>query len=255
MSRITDFFNTPHNLDVESEKGPIRKKSSSLNPKMIKMSLKHQSKGKGIREVSSKGSRVQRVDFQNQDSISFKNSRKFNSLKNKKVNIQESKGKESLVSIEKVKQAEAERNDLLRELNDMKIKTNRDNEKIKSLYNQIKEIWSENDSYKKRSNSIISDLLLEVENLRRQSMIQEITSQKGRLGFFSFANSFGRNMDDWIEGTDIRKIKDKIVYLIRANWIIRRRNSKISGRSLNLEKKIMNLILLMVLLDKKLKCS
>jgi hypothetical protein len=221
----------------------------------MKIGLKHKSKGKALHEASSSGTVTHKLEFPDQDSISFKNSRKHSSLKNKAVDMQESKGKESLVSIEIIKKAEAERNKLLQELSNMKIKTERDAEKIKSLYKEIQKIWNEKDSYKSRSNSIMSNLLLEIENLRRQSSIQEITNEKARLGFFSFANSFGRNMDDWIEGVDVRKIKDRMVGVTRTNWSTRRRNSKPCARSSRLGRRALNRIWSTASLGMRSKCN
>jgi hypothetical protein len=84
-----------------------------------------------------------------------------------------------------------------------------------TLMNKLRSAWDEKEMIYSKSIKKMSSLLLEIENLKRMQTIQEISQEKARLGFFSFSNSFGRNMDDWIEGIEIRKMKEEKVILTR----------------------------------------
>lgn len=87
----------------------------------------------------------------------------------------------------------------------------RDREKIEDLMGKLRTTWDQKEQFRVKAKKKISTILLELEHLKRISILREITDQKARLGFFSFSSSFGRNMEDWIEGTEVRELTEQKV--------------------------------------------
>ena len=115
----------------------------------------------------------------------------------------------------RIRKLEDDKQKLVDELNVERSKGEREQEKIEDLYCQIQNVYREKEVYMFQSKEVIKDLLVKVEDHRRRDAIRELTDEKGRLGFFSFTNSFGRNMEDWIDGVAVRSLKDQIVGLSR----------------------------------------
>lgn len=84
-------------------------------------------------------------------------------------------------------------------------------EKIDVLMSKLRNSWDEKETFYSKATETMSDLLITVEQMKRDKLIRDITDDKARLGFFSFSSSFGRNMDDWIEGIRIREMNIKKV--------------------------------------------
>lgn len=57
-------------------------------------------------------------------------------------------------------------------------------------------------------------LLLETENRRKQELKHYLTNQKQRLGEFVSQRQGHKFIDVWVDGYEIRNIKDKLVKLL-----------------------------------------
>ena len=125
---------------------------------------------------------------------------------------------------------------LVKKLEEVEASRERDKEKIASLVTQTRHMFMDQETFRIKSKKIMSTLLIELENMKRQTLLREITDEKSRLGFFSFSNSFGRNMEDWIEGVEIRKLLQQKVGIKRLNYAKKGRNLKKLKRNSNHEK-------------------
>lgn len=76
---------------------------------------------------------------------------------------------------------------------------------------EFSEKIEEKNRLESKSKVNICQILIQLENLKRQNIVREIAQEKSRLGFFGMSQGFTTTVNDWIEGAEVRKWLDERV--------------------------------------------
>ena len=188
ISKITDFFNPPilQKFDQTIENFKSKRKSKSK---------------KNNRRTNSKRSKRPKKTA---DKIVEVSGRSFSKMMQDK--------EEGLDQTKVIKALYEQKTELTESMNQMELKFNKSEDKYKELLCQYQSSVETSQQRHFKTKQVLSGILLEMENLKKQKLIKEIAEEKGKLGFFSFSKNFGRGPDDWIEGSEVRSLLEEKVH-------------------------------------------